>query len=179
MLSPCVSIPIWRALFFHIHKYILYIFFTFVRPVRVPHLFSGLVERKVSRKVEPTLSQILIIEEGRRGENGFCNIHMSYWLDCQPLAHAHSTYEVSQMTEDATLCPPSASSSSDIPLLFPLYVFSVFVHMPPPPLSPPLPSLPCHLFSCLFSPSATSFHCLLICCHFSEEHGMPMGQIQL
>lgn len=140
----------------------------------VSHLFSGVVERKVSSKVEPTLSQTLIIEEGRRGENDFCNIHMSYWLDCQPLAHAHNTYEVSQMTEDAMLCPPSASSY--ISLFFPLYVFSSSIHMPPP-LSP-LPSLLCHLFSCLF-PSATSFHPLLICCHFSEERGMPMGQIQL
>lgn len=62
----------------HTHTHILYIYFTFVHPVRFPHLFSGVVERKVSGKVEPTLSPILIIEEGRRGENGSCNIHMSY-----------------------------------------------------------------------------------------------------
>lgn len=68
-------------------------------------------------KVEPTLSQTLIIEEGRRRENGSCNIHMSYWLDCQPLAHAPSTYEVSQMTEDAMLCPPPSPASLLSPFL--------------------------------------------------------------
>ncbi len=43
--------------------------------------------------------------------------------------------------------------------------------------SPPPPSF-CHLSSCP-SPPAASVHSLLICCHFSEVNGMPMGQIQL
>lgn len=77
-------------------------------------------------KVEPTLSQTLIIEEGRRRENGSCNIHMSYWLDCQPLAHAPSTYEVSQMTEDAMLCPPPSPAS----LLSPFSSHYTFSHLP-------------------------------------------------
>ena len=38
-------------------------------------------EEKMGRviiKVVPTVRQPLIIEEGRRGENGCCNIHVSY-----------------------------------------------------------------------------------------------------
>lgn len=129
---------------------------------------------KPQEKVAPTLSQILIIEEGRRGENGSCNIHMSYWLDCQPLAHAPSTYEVSQMTEDPMLRPPTASSYISLPpvhsnLLSICHLLSFFT---PFPLS--------HFFFCPpLLPPATSFHPLLICCHLSEEYGIPMGQIQL
>ncbi len=73
------------------------------------------------------------------------------------------------------LCPPSASSSY-ISLSFPLYIFSSSIHMLPPPS--PLPSSLCHLSSGP-PPSVTSFHPFFICCHFSQEYGMPMGQIQL
>lgn len=107
-------------------------------------------------KVEPTLRTTLIIEEGRRGENGYCNIHMSYWLDCQPLARAPCTYEVSQMTEDATLplplspSPPFYISSSYIHKSLRLFLHSLCHLLPPllllPLLTSPSPSL-CHLFS--------------------------------
>lgn len=72
-------------------------------------------------------------------------------LTAKPLAHAHSTYEVSQMTEDAA--PWTAHPSLCL--------------WPPP--SRLFPSTPLPL-------SARS---LLICCHFSQQLGAPMGQIQL
>lgn len=89
----------------------------------------------------------LIIEEGRRGENGCCNIHMSYWLDCQLLAHAHSTYEAPQMTEDAKCCvlPQPPPTPPFLLCIFPffdpsIHVLTCFFQ---------LLSLHCHHFSCL------------------------------
>lgn len=68
----------------------------------------------------------------------------------KPLAHAHSTYEVSQMTEDATgPTHPRLSVFGLVPSL----------------LRPLLRRFPLVLFS-----SA---------CRSSEECGSPMGQIQL
>ena len=118
----------------------------------------------------------LIIEEGRRGENGCCNIHMSYWLDCQLLAHAHSTYEAPQMTEDAMLRPPPASSYTSFSSLYISFLRSIY---PCANLLFPTPVLALPSFFLPFKFFWNFFFLLLICCHFSEEGFMPMGQIQL
>lgn len=59
----------------------------------------------------------------------------------------HPVLMNSHMTEDAMLCSPSASSF--ILLSFPPYIFSSYIHMPPPFFPPPSLALP----SLLLSPS--------------------------
>lgn len=137
----CASLSTWLLPFFLLSLCLFVHLSVFL--IRFQEYWRGMPQVKV----EPTLSQTLIIEEGRRRENCSCNIHMSYWLDCQPLTHAPSTYEVSQMTEDAMLCPPPSPAS----LLSPFSSHYTFSHLPsichllflhPLPLSAASPLVP-------------------------------------
>lgn len=116
VLLPACTSPSGRRSFF---------FFCGCPSIYVSHLFSRLVERKVSSKVEPTLSQTLIIEEGRRG--GEWLLQYSYVILTWLPATRPCTQYLWSLTDDwGCNAVSSLRCLLLLSLFFPLYIFLIF-----------------------------------------------------
>lgn len=154
------------------------VFMSICPSVCVSHSFSGVLERNASSKSWANSEPDVNNWGGQEAREWL--LQYSYVILTWLPATRPCTQYLWSLTDDWGCNAVSSPIPflPTIPLFFPLYIFSSPVHMPPP-FSPPSPSL-CCLSSCpLLFLSATSSHPLLICCHLSEDYGMPMGQIQL